>query len=93
MYQIFLAEAVLDWSNAPLVKRYYYYMASIVNFEAHILKLNQNFTNLEVSIISEIQSIKSHLSVMDEIDIYSNTKSDIDRSDQDIIISNDWYTI
>ncbi|XP_025406134.1 uncharacterized protein LOC112680298 isoform X2 [Sipha flava] len=81
----------LDWSNTPLVERYYYYLGCIINYEAHMIRLDRSYTELEISIISEIQSKKSYLSMLDEIDTYSNTKSDIDRSDQEIIIYNEWY--
>lgn len=56
-------------------------------------RLDRSYTELEISIISEIQSKKSYLSMLDEIDTYSNTKSDIDRTDQEIIIYNEWYII
>jgi hypothetical protein len=58
-----------------------------------MIRLDRSYTELEISIISEIQSKKSYLSMLDEIDTYSNTKSDIDRSDQEIIIYNEWYII
>lgn len=50
-------------------------MTCIVNYEAHILGLERSFTQLEMAILTECATKKNFLRTMDEIDIYSNTKS------------------
>lgn len=69
-------------------------MACIINYEAHIMKLGKSFTQLELGLLAEIQTKKTHLRIMDDIDIYSNTKSELDEiEEKEFPFINDWYII
>lgn len=93
-YKIFIAAKTLDWSNKSLVQRYTYHMTNIVNFEAHIMRLNQTFTELESAVITEIQSRKNDLRMMNDMEVYSNTKSELDTTDEDqFVVYNEWYFV
>uniref|UniRef100_A0A2S2R5G4 Scm-like with four MBT domains protein 1 n=1 Tax=Sipha flava TaxID=143950 RepID=A0A2S2R5G4_9HEMI len=67
----------LDWSNEPLVKRFKYYMGCIINYEAISVMLDQNLSPHESAVVVEIQKKKNTLRVMDEVNIFSNTKTEL----------------
>lgn len=60
-----------------MVERYNYYLACILNYETHIKKLRENFTEIEFAIIREIQSKKWNLKKLNEIGILDCTKTEI----------------
>lgn len=69
-------------------------MGCIVNYEAHIMRLKRSFTQLELAILSEIQSKKNHLRIMDEMNVFSNTNSELDIIEEnEFIFIQDWYII
>jgi len=91
---MFIASKVLDWSNKPLVARYKHYMGSILDLEAHIFRLNQCPTELESSLITEIIAKKNSLKRMDNMEVFSNTKSDVETiEEKQFIVLEDWYFI
>ncbi|XP_022166251.1 uncharacterized protein LOC111030859 [Myzus persicae] len=73
-----VANKLLDQSNKPLVARYKHYMGSIMDLEEHVLRLNECPTELESSIITEIIAKKNKLKMMDNMQIFSNTKSEVE---------------
>jgi hypothetical protein len=77
LYYIFIAGKELDWSNEPLVKRFKYYMGCIINYEAISVMLDQNLSPHESAVVVEIQKKKNTLRVMDEVNIFSNTKTEL----------------
>lgn len=90
----YIAVGQLDWSNKPLVERYKFYMACIKNYEAYIKKLGQSPTQVELALLAEIEMKKVHLRIMDDIDIFSNTKSDLDKlKKKQFGFINDWYIL
>jgi len=72
-------------------------MGCIINFEAHLWRLNHSNTELESAIITEIQSKKNSLKAMDSLDIYSNTKPDLDTfetiEEKRFTVYDDWYIV
>jgi len=69
-------------------------MGSILNLDAHIFRLNQKPTELESSLISEIISKKNILRRMDKIEIFSNTKSELENNEEKLfVVLDDWYIV
>eukprot|EP00102_Acyrthosiphon_pisum_P026276 XP_016663486.1 PREDICTED: scm-like with four MBT domains protein 1 [Acyrthosiphon pisum] len=88
-----VAEKVLDWSNESLVARYKNYLGTITSLNAHVTRLNQSQTKLESSLIAEIISKKNSLRRMDNMKIFSNTKSKVETiEEKQFIIFDDWKT-
>lgn len=58
------------------------------------MKLQQSFTPLELALITEIHSKKNYLRIMDENDIYSNTKLEVEElKERHFVVYDDWYII
>lgn len=89
-----VAANTLDWTNKSLIARYKYYMGVLIHLEAHIYRLNQSCTELETSLITEIIAKKNFLKTMNNMNIFSNTKSHSDSNDDDdeFIVFDDWKT-
>jgi len=85
-YKIIIAEKVLDWSNKPLVARYENYLAKIISLDAHIIRLNQSNAELESSLITKIISRKNDLRRMDNMPMFSNTKSQVETIEEKQLI-------
>jgi len=67
-------------------------MGNILDLEAHIFRLNQCPTELETSLITEIIAKKNSLKRMDSMDVFSNTKSNVETlEEKQFIVLNDWY--
>lgn len=67
-------------------------MGCITNYEIHIRRLDQSFTQLELAILGEIQLKKNHLRILDGINNYSNTRSDLDKiEEEEFCFIKDWY--
>jgi len=88
-----LAEKHLDWTNISLVQRYKYYLACVVHYEAHIMRLHQSSPN-KLILVKDILSKKHCLKMMDGVDDYKNTKSGfkniIDRNEKTFLFMVDW---
>jgi len=93
-YKIFIGRKLIDWTNKPLVSRFKHYMGCILEFEAHTLRLNQSSTELEASLITEIITKKNDLKRMDSMEIYSNTKSNVESDEEKrFVVLNNWYIV
>jgi len=81
-------------SNKPLVARYKHYMGSILDLESHVFRLNQCPTELESSLITEIIAKKNRLRRMDDMEVFSNTKSGVKTiEEKQFIVFEDWYIV
>jgi len=69
-------------------------MGSILDLDAHIFRLNQSPTELESSLITEIISKKNMLRRMDKMEIFSNTKSELETTEEKLfVVLDDWYIV
>jgi len=70
-------------------------MGMLIHLEAHIYRLNRSYTELETSLVTEIIAKKNNLKMMDNMNIFSNTKSHSDSIDDDdeFIVFDDWYIV
>jgi len=63
-----------------------------LDLDAHIFRLNQSPTELESSLITEIISKKNMLKKMDQMKIFSNTKSELETTEEKLfVVLDDWY--
>jgi len=76
------------------VARYKNYLGTITSLNAHVIRLNQGHTELESSLIAEIISKKNNLRRMDNMKMFSNTKSNVETTEEkQFIVFNDWYIV
>lgn len=70
-------------------------MGMLIHLEAHIYRLNQSNTELETSLVTEIIARKNNLKIMDNMEIFSNTKAHSNGIDNDdeFIVFDDWYIV
>jgi len=88
---MFIAEKVLDWSNAPLVARCNKYLAEINSLDT---QLNHIITELETSIIAKMISRKNYLRRTDSMIISTNTKSEVETiEEKPFKVFGGWYNI
>lgn len=66
-------------------------MWCIMYNKAQIMKLQQSITPIESALAVEIQSKKNYLRIMDENDVYSNTKSELEEiRERNFTVHHDW---
>lgn len=66
-------------------------MWRIMYNNAQVMKLQQSVTPLESALVTEIQSKKNYLKIMDEDYFYSNTKSEIEEiNEKNFTVFDDW---
>lgn len=86
-----LAGDCLDWTNISLVERYKYYLACLNYYEVCTFKMKQSSPPNKLMIVEEILSKKYSLKLMDGVDDYKNTKSEIiEKNDDTIMFMVDW---
>ncbi|VVC28864.1 SLED domain,Mbt repeat [Cinara cedri] len=88
-----VAAEELDWSNKHLIEKFKYYMGCIINFEDYVKRLSESLTQHELALLVEIEAKKVYLRDMDDDELYSNTKSDLDEDEEKLFpFVNDWKT-
>jgi len=76
------------------VARYKNYLGTIASLNAHVTRLNQSRTELESSLIAEIISKKNNLRRLDNMKMFSNTKSKVETiEEKQFIVFDDWYIV
>lgn len=66
-------------------------MGCIINYEATSIRLDQNLSPHELAVVAEIQKKKNTLRVMDEVDIFSNTKTEFtSANNENCLIFDNW---
>lgn len=69
-------------------------MGCVLDLDAHIIRLNKFPTKQESSLITEIISRKNVLKMMDGMDAFSNTKSNVKTVEEKLfVVLNDWYIL
>ncbi|KAL4104178.1 hypothetical protein QTP88_019487 [Uroleucon formosanum] len=87
------SKKTLEWSNESSVSKYKHYMGCVLDLDAHIIRLNKFPTKQESSLITEIISRKNVLKMMDGMDAFSNTKSNVKTVEEKLfVVLNDWKT-
>lgn len=70
-------------------------MGMLVHLEAHIYRLNQSYTELETSLVTKIIAKKNNLKMMDNMNVFSNTKSHSNsiNDDDEFRVFDNWYIV